>query len=64
MARNKLGPIPDDYFENDPIYPAKNVSPLSKDLLDHIEAVKAERDAMNGTDKYKPGDFVGGYTPG
>jgi hypothetical protein len=58
VARNKLGPIPDDYFENDPIYPAKNVSPLSKELLDHIEAVKAERD------KYKPGDYVGGYTPG
>jgi hypothetical protein len=57
MARNLLGPIPDDYFENDPIYPAKNVSPLSQDLLDHIEAVRVR----HGTDKYKPGDYVGGY---
>jgi hypothetical protein len=55
VARNKLGPIPDDHFENEPTYSPKNVSPLSEALLDHLEAVKAERD------KYKPGDFVGGY---
>lgn len=57
MARNLLGPIPDDHFENEPTYPAKNVSPLSKALLDHIEVVRAVR----GTDKYKPGDYIGGY---
>ena len=31
------------------------MTPLSKALLDHIEAVKSERD------KYKPGDEVMGY---
>ena len=61
MARNLLGEIPDDHFENEPTYPAKNVSPLSQDWLDHIAGVKAERDAMNGTDKYKAGDWVGGF---
>jgi hypothetical protein len=55
MARNLLGPIPDDHFENEPTYPAKNVSPLSKEWLEWIEKVKAERD------KYRPGDVVGGY---
>jgi hypothetical protein len=53
MARNKLGPIPDSHFENEPTYPAKNVSPLSeywqKLIQDH------------GSDKYRPGDVVGGY---
>jgi hypothetical protein len=48
VIKNKLGPIPDDRFENEPTFPAKNVSPLSQALLDHIAAVKAERD------KYKP----------
>jgi hypothetical protein len=43
MARNLIGPIPDDHFENEPTYPPKNVSPLSQALLDHIAAVKAER---------------------
>jgi hypothetical protein len=57
MVRNLLGPIPDDYFENDPIYPPKNVSPLSQALLDHIELVRAN----TGSDKYRPGDYVGGY---
>jgi hypothetical protein len=57
MARNLLGPIPDDYFENDPIYPPpKNIPPLSQALLDHIEAVRSEN-----SDKYRPGDWVGGY---
>jgi len=55
MARNKLGPIPDDHFENEPTYPAKNVSPLSKEWLEKIEKIKTERD------KYRPGDEVGGY---
>jgi hypothetical protein len=58
IIRNKLGPIPDDHFENEPTYPPKNVSPLSKALLDHIEAVRA---AMNRSDKYLPGDWIGGY---
>jgi hypothetical protein len=30
---------------------------LSQELLDHIEAVRVR----HGTDKYKPGDFVGGF---
>ena len=53
MARNLLGPIPDDHFENEPTYPAKNVSPPSKEWREWIE--KYNRD------KYKPGDIVGGY---
>ena len=48
MARNKLGPIPDSHFENEPTFPPKNVSPLSQALIDHIEAVKA------GRDQYQP----------
>ena len=55
MARDKLGPIPDSHFENEPTYPPKNVSPLSKEWFDHIAAVRAERD------KYQPGDEVTGY---
>jgi hypothetical protein len=57
VIRNKLGIIPDDHFENEPGPEAKNVSPLSQAMLDHIEAVRVR----HGTDKYKPGDFVGGY---
>ena len=56
VIRNKLGPIPDSHFENEPTYPAKNVSPLSKESLQWIERLK-----NNGADKYKPGDVVGGY---
>ena len=55
MARSRLGPIPDDHFENDHGPPPKNVPPLSKEWLEWIEKVKAERD------KYQPGDVVGGY---
>jgi hypothetical protein len=55
MAGNKLGPIPDDHFENEPSGPAKNKSPLSQHWLDKIKKIKAERD------KYQPGDVVGGY---
>jgi hypothetical protein len=58
IIRNKLGPIPDDHFENEPSGPAKNVSPLSKEWLDHIAAVKAE---LAERDKYKPGDEITGY---
>jgi hypothetical protein len=57
LARNTQGEIPISHFENEPTYPAKNVSPLSKEWLDKIAAVKAN----TGTDKYKPSDFVGGY---
>ena len=52
VIRDKLGPIPDDHFENEPTYPAKNVSPLSKEWKDYIEKLK---------DKYQPGDEVTGY---
>jgi hypothetical protein len=45
IVRNKLGPIPDDYFENDPIYPPpKNSPPLSKELEDWVKD--------HGSDKY------------
>lgn len=54
MARNTQGPIPDDHFENEPTYPAKNVSLPSKEWLEFIEKHKAERD------KDEPGDVVGG----
>jgi hypothetical protein len=57
VARSKLGPIPDDYFENDPIYPPpKKVLPLSKAELEWMKRLKD-----TGSDKYKPGDYVGGY---
>jgi hypothetical protein len=58
MARNLHGPIPDDYFENDPIYP-----PPSKECLEWIKRLKdlVGRLRDHGTDKYLPGDFVGGY---
>jgi hypothetical protein len=49
IIRNKLGPIPDDYFENDPIYPP----PISNEWLPKTED--------HGSDEYKPGDEVGGY---
>ena len=55
VIRNKLGPIPDDHFENEPTFPAKNVSPLSKEWLDRIEKLKAE------LEKSQPGDEVTGY---
>jgi hypothetical protein len=55
IIRNKLGIIPDSHFENEPTFPPKNVSPPSKEWLDYIEKLKAERD------KYNPDDEVGGY---
>lgn len=63
MARNLLGPIPDDFFENEPGPTPKNVTPLSQALLEWIERLKvlAARLRDHGTDKYKPGDYVGGY---
>jgi hypothetical protein len=54
MARNKLGPIPDDYFENDPIYPPTKTPPPSKELQEWIDQLK------HGSDKYRPGDVVSG----
>jgi hypothetical protein len=55
MARNLLGEIPDDFFENDPIYPPpKNATPLSKEELEWIDQLK------HGSDKYRPGDIVSG----
>lgn len=44
VIRDKLGPIPDDHFENEPTFPAKNVSPRSKELTEYLESLKAERD--------------------
>jgi hypothetical protein len=60
MARDKLGPIPDDHFENEPTFPAKNVSPLSQYWIDWIAAVRKRRKEQDA-DKYQPGDEVGGY---
>jgi hypothetical protein len=40
LIKNKLGPIPDDHFENEPTYPPKNVSPLSKEWLERIKEVQ------------------------
>jgi hypothetical protein len=63
MARNLLGEIPDSWFENEPTYPPKNVTPLSEEMLEWIERLKylVARLRDHGTDKYKPGDFIGGY---
>src|ERR1035441_2681905 len=47
VIRNKLGPKPDSHFENEPTFPAKNVTPLSKEMKELIEKFK---------DKYQPGD--------
>jgi hypothetical protein len=53
MARNLLGKIPDDHFENDPIYPPpkSSTTQLSKELLKWIEKLN------HGSDKYRPGDI-------
>jgi hypothetical protein len=58
MARDKLGPIPDDHFENEPTFPPKNVSPLSKYWIEKIVWWKRKQ---QDPDKYQPGDVVGGY---
>jgi hypothetical protein len=52
VIRNKLGPIPDSHFENEPTFPAKNVSPLSKEMKELIAKAK---------EKYQPGDEITGY---
>jgi hypothetical protein len=61
--RDRLGIIPDDHFENKPSGPAKNVSPMSQAMKDHIEKVKAflKRKEQDDTDKYNPDDEVNGY---
>jgi hypothetical protein len=48
MSKNKLGPIPDSHFENEPSGPAKNVSPLSQAWLDKIAAVKKQNETGDG----------------
>jgi hypothetical protein len=48
IIRNKLGPIPDDHFENEPTFPAKNVSPRSQFLKDHIAALNADKETGDG----------------
>ena len=44
IIRDKLGPIPEDHFENEPCGPAKNVSPLSKEWIEYIESLKQKLD--------------------
>jgi len=68
MARDKFGIIPDDHFENEPTFPAKNVSPLSKYWIERIKEIQDQaikRNAMKAdaatADKYRPGDVVCGY---
>ena len=68
MARDRFGIIPDDHFENEPTFPAKNVTPLSRYWLERIKEIQDQaikRNAMatadNGTSNYRPGDVVGGY---
>jgi hypothetical protein len=51
MARNLLGEIPDDHWENEPGPIPRNVSPLSKEWEERIK----------DSDKYKAGDVVGGF---
>jgi hypothetical protein len=60
MARNLQGEIPDDHFENEPTYPPKNVSPLSQYWIDRIAVWKRRKE--QDSDKYQPGDVVGGYS--
>lgn len=43
--KNKQGPIPDDHFENEPGPPPKEKAPLSQALLDHIAALKKQRES-------------------
>ena len=42
MSRNKHGPIPDDYHENDAGPAPKEKAPLDQELLDHIAALKKQ----------------------
>ena len=53
--RNKLGFIPEDFFEND-WGPSNQKVTLTQAELDWLEQLKKEVE-----DKYKPGDEVGGY---
>ena len=48
MSKNKLGPIPDSHFENEPSGPAKNTTPLSQEWLDEIAAFKKKGESGDG----------------
>jgi hypothetical protein len=43
MSRNKHGPIPDDFHENDAGPAPKEKAPLDQELLDHIAALKSKK---------------------
>jgi hypothetical protein len=58
IVRNKLGPILDSNFENEPTYPAKNVTPLSQECLERIAKFINSRDI---DPKYQPGDIIGPF---
>jgi hypothetical protein len=62
MSRNLLGEIPDDYHENDALQ-ERDIPPLSAECLEWIERLKVQvaRLLDHGSDKYRPGDVVGGY---
>jgi hypothetical protein len=51
-VRDRFGFIPESHFESEPSGPAKNVSPMSQELVALIEGYR---------DKYQPGDIVSGY---
>jgi hypothetical protein len=53
VIRNKLGPIPDDHFENEPSGPAKNVSPPSKEWQEKIAALNADKETDDDGGKAK-----------
>jgi hypothetical protein len=40
MARSKLGPIPDDHHENDPLPTTGKEKPLSADMQAWLERMK------------------------
>jgi hypothetical protein len=65
MARNLLGEIPDSHFENEPTYPAKNVSPLSEEMVKWIEKLKREVQAARlekfRDPKYHTGGIIGPF---
>jgi hypothetical protein len=63
MARDLLGEIPDSHFENEPsTYPPTEII-LSAECLEWIKRLKVQvaRLLDHGSDKYKPGDVVGGF---
>jgi hypothetical protein len=50
--RNRFGFIPEDFFENEPSYPAKTPEQWREEWAEKTESYR---------DKYDPGDLVGGY---